>query len=165
MRWLVVAIAMFGCSRSKEPGRQPAGSAGSATRPEHVTPASPTITTIGVGDYVSQATAGGSAWALRHVRVRGQLDAVTRDADGCITAVTLHEGAASVQCVLVDPSPIPLHATVTVDAQSSVEGTPSLIHCRVLAPPGPPGPLEPACTAGAAGPGSAAANPLGSAAK
>lgn len=161
MRWLVAAIAMFGCSRSHEPGHQPAGSAtptGSAAPIRHVTPASPTVTTIGVRDYVAQATAGGSAWALRHVRVRGQLDAVTRDDSGCITSVTLHEGDATAQCVLVDPSPIPLHATVTVDAESSVEGTPSLIHCRVLAPPGPPGPLEPACTTG-----SAAANPLGSA--
>src|SRR5690242_10925874 len=128
MRWLVVAIAMFGCSRSQEPSRQPAGSAGSAgsaTPARHATPATPTITTIGVGDYLAQATAGGSAWALRHVRVRGQLDAVTRDASGCITAVTLRDGTATVQCVLVDPSPVPLHATVTVDAQSSVEGTPS----------------------------------------
>jgi len=158
MRWLVAVVPMFACSRS--PGDNRAKPTGSAATPSHVTSATPTVTTMAVHDFLSQAAGGGSAWNLRHVRVRGQLDAVTRDASGCITAVTLREADQTVQCVLVDPSPIPLHATATVDAQASVEGTPSLIHCRVLAPPGPPGPLEPACTSG-----SAAANPLGSAAK
>jgi hypothetical protein len=154
-RVVVLALALVACSRSPQADRKSSGS-GSASLPPHITNATPTITTTTVHDFLAQATAGGSAFALRHVRVRGQLDAVTRDASGCITAVTLREGDASVQCTLVDPSPVPLHATTTVDAQASIEGTPSLIHCRVMAPPGPPGPLEPACTSGSAAPGSAA---------
>jgi hypothetical protein len=158
MRWLVV-VSLVACSRN--PDSTAAKPAGSASPPVHVTSATPTITTIPVHDFLAQATGGGSAWSLRHVRVRGQLDAVTRDASGCITAVTLREGDQTVQCVLVDPSPIPLHAVATVDAQVSVEGaTPSLIHCRVMAPPGKELPLEPACTSG-----SAEAPPTGSAAR
>jgi hypothetical protein len=150
MRWLAVVLAVCACSNRSDHGGP--GRAGSATMPPHVTNATPAITTVGVHDFVAQATGGGSAWSLRHVRVRGQLDAITRDASGCITAVTLREADQTVQCVLVDPSPIPLHATATVDAQVSLEGGLSLVHCRVLSPPGTPTTLEPACTAGSAAP-------------
>ena len=157
MRWLVV-LSLFACSRTPEDGR--AKPTGSAATPLHVTNATPTITTMTVHDFVAQAAGGGSAWSLRHVRVHGTIDAVTRDGSGCITAVTLRDGDATTRCTLVDPSPVPLHAATTVDGQVALEGAPSLTHCRVLAPPGPEGALEPACTQPAG-----SANPLGSAAK
>jgi hypothetical protein len=118
----------------------------SAAAPQHVPLAVPTTTTMSVHDFLAQAAAGGSAWNLRHVRVHGVLEAVERDGSGCITAVTLRDGTDSVRCVLVDPEPIPLHAAATVDGQVSLEGTPpSLIHSRVMAPPGDPGDHVPAC--------------------
>lgn len=147
MRWFVlVAVLSFACSRKPDADRTKA--AGSAAGPPHVASATPTILTMSVHDFLTQATAGGSAWSLRHVRVHGQIDAITRDASGCITDVTLRDGTDTVRCTLVDPSPIPLHATTTVDAQSSIETSPpSLAHCRVLAPPGGgSAALEPACT-------------------
>jgi hypothetical protein len=149
MRWpIVIALAVLGCSKSHEADRAPKGS---ASPPPHITNATPTITTMTIRDFQSQATAAGSAYALKHVRVRGTLDSVTRDGSGCITTVTLKDGDATMQCTLVDPSPVPLHATVTVDGQVSLDTTPpALSHCRVMAPSGPPGPLEPACTQGSA---------------
>ena len=157
MRWLVVVL--FACSSSHDSGN--AKPAGSAAAPAHVTNATPTITTLTVHDFLTQATAAGSAWSLRHVRVHGQLDTITRDASGCITDVMLRDGTDTVRCTLVDPSPVPLHATTTVDGQVAESGAPALTHCRVLAPPGVgSAALEPACTQG-----TGAENPSGSAAK
>lgn len=152
------------CKGSSEDTRGRRG--GSAAQPPHAVPlAVPTTTTMSVKDFVAQASGGGSAWSLRHVRVRGVLDAFARDDSGCIKSVTLRDGDASVSCVLVDPEPAPLHATITVDGQVSLEGTPpSLIHCRMLAPPGELGDHEPACADPTEKPtGSGAAKPAGSA--
>ena len=130
-----------------------------------------------VKDFLAQASGGGSAWSLRHVRVRGTLDAIERDGSGCISTVTLRDGDSRVRCTLVDPEPAPLHATVTIDGQVSLDTSPpSVIHCRMLAPPGELGDHEPACAdptevptgsgsgSAAAPAGSAAAKPAGSAA-
>jgi len=163
--WLaVLALALVACKGKPEdsPGKRP----GSAVAPEHVPLAVPTTTTMTVKDFLAQASGGGSAWALRHVRVRGVLDAIERDGSGCISVVTLRDGDASVRCALVDPEPAPLHAPVTVDGQVKLEDRPpSLTHCRMMAPPGGPEEHEPACADPTEKPpGSAAGNPLGSAA-
>jgi hypothetical protein len=143
--WLVVLI-LVSCSRSPEKARggpaSSAGSAGSGVAPR-VTRAVPTISTLTVPELLSQSSGGGSAWSLRHVRVYGVLAAVERDDHTCITAVTIEGG---VKCVLVDPSPVPLHVATTVDGQVDVEGNAhTLVHCRVMAPTSGSAALEPAC--------------------
>lgn len=163
--WVVV-LALLACKG--KPEDRGTGSAGSAGAPPHAVPlAVPTTTTMTVKDFLAQASGGGSAWSLKHVRVRGVLDGIARDDSGCIKSVTLREGDGTVSCVLVDPEPAPLHKTITVDGQVSVEASPpSLIHCRMMAPPGELGDHEPACADPTEKPaGSATGSAAGSAAK